>query len=146
MYVPSEERLAFKPGENDNVGRVFVNKAPKDTGFTNDAEGMEAAAEALQSAIDSKDADFKSVTAKSTMNLIGVGKTFLKDVIKGLTSGNLLAWQYHRDGYSEPKWQIQLGFVKDVKSKNAAYAAKKPGGKKAKKKSPQKSKPRGLIS
>jgi hypothetical protein len=137
MFVPSEVALTLKRGIGENFNRIFVNKARVGEGVENTPDGMAKLADALEAG---------NVT-DCTMNLIGIGVVAIEKVVEGLRSGSLTAWQYHRDGYAEPKWQIQLGFAKEVKTKNAGYAAKKPGGKKkSKKTSAQKSKPRGLLS
>jgi len=133
MYIPSSVRLTLKKGTSKHNDRVFVNKARVGEGVENDAAGMEALGKALA----------KAKVDDRTMFCIGRGETPVPEVVEGMVSGEVLAFQYHREGYDQPSWKIGLGFITDVDAKNAEYAAKKTG--KKTKKSVKKSTAKGSL-
>lgn len=115
MYVLSQEAIALKKGEGDHNGKVFVNKARKGEGVANTPEGLATLAKAISGA----------KLGDRTLHLIGRGQVGMTEVATGLATGEVMAFQYQKEGYAEPKWQINLGFVTDVDAKNAGYAAKR---------------------
>lgn len=135
MYVLSQVNLTLKKGVDAHKGKVFINKATVGNGVENTDEGMKSLGAALKGAkLDSR-----------TIYLVGRGDTPIPEVVEGMEAGQVFAYQYHKEGYAQPKWSINLGFIADVESKNAGYAAKATGAKQ--KASPKKAQAKvGLIS
>ena len=75
------------------------------------------------------------------MFMVGLGQTPVADVAEGMIDGEVMAFQYHKEGYEDPKWQISLGFVSDVEHKNDVYAGKKKEKKPASKRKPTAKRP-----
>ena len=119
-YVHSNETLVLKPGEGEHAKKLFLNKASQDAiaegkSFSNTPEGMLVLAEKLS----------KPACKNRTISLIGRGATPVKEVADGLLAGEVFAFQYHGEQYSDPMWTITLGFVADVEAKNAGYGKKR---------------------
>ena len=135
MYVLSQLNLTLKKGVDAHKGKVFINKATVGNGVENTIEGMKALGAALAGAkLDTR-----------TIYLVGRGDTPIPEVVEGMEAGKVFAYQYHKEGYAQPKWSVSLGFIDDVEAKNAGYAAKASGAKK--KATPKKAQTKvGLIS
>ena len=119
-YIPSEENLVLKLGEGDHKTKLFINKASNEAindgkSFANTPKGMKTLAKKLKS----PKADKRKIT------MIGVGPQEIPEVISGLESGEVQAYQYHGEGHESPSWGISLGFVSDVKAKNTQYGKKR---------------------
>lgn len=121
MYVISLERIVAKRGEGEHRDRLFFNKSVD--GVENTPEGMAELGTFLASA--------KVGTRK--VGLIGRGMVAVAEVAEAMIEGDILAYQYHGENHESPKWQISLGFQKDVDTKNAGYAKKRTGKKSTKK-------------
>jgi len=120
MYVLSQVNLTLKKGVGDHADVVFINKATIGNGVENTHEGLTILGEAML-------AD-KSI-AKRTIKMIGRDAMNVTLVAKAMMEGAVAAYQYHKEGYAEPKWQIAMGFEIDVQDKNDEYSGKKPKAK-----------------
>lgn len=136
MYVLSQVTLRLKKGTGEHSDKVFVNKGSKaKPGVENSAEGMAILAKAIKA----------GKLGSRSVYMIGQGQMPLSEVLPRMESGEVLAYQYHREGHAEPKWQINLGFAEDVEAKNAEYAAKKAGSRPKAKAASKAPKNTGLI-
>lgn len=117
-YIPSETTFGLKRGEGDHADRFFVNAKKSGKHFSNTKAGMAKLAKLI-----AKHASGK--LEGRSINFIGRGPVEAAEAAEHLLTGKVKAWQYLGDGYDQPKWQIALGFIADVKAKNDGYLAKK---------------------
>ena len=139
LNTPTKPTAAeLKQGKPDHSDKIFVNKAAQIDEFVkNDEAGMKVLGETILASLNE--------LAGRTFYLIGKGQTNPETVANGMIAGKVYAYQYHNDKYDDPSWKISLGFVADVKRKNAGYKSN-AGDKAPKRVTTLKRAKRGLIS